>query len=116
MKVNSKLFKDICVLEIDGEIDAEHAAQLKRAIAKSREEKALHFVLDLSDVSFIDSTGLGVLISLMRHLKENHGELRLVGLQDEVRAIFEITRLFRVFDVAASVEAAVQGIQETVKD
>jgi anti-anti-sigma factor len=115
MKVASKLFKDICVLEIDGEIDAEHATQLKKAIAKSREEHAVHFVLDLSHVTFIDSTGLGVLISLMRHLKENGGELRLVALQDEVRAIFEITRLFRVFEIFSNVEEAIQSIQKILE-
>ena len=93
MKVYAKAIGDICFMEVDGEVDAEHAAQLKKAIAKAREDFAKSFVLDLSQVSFIDSTGLGVLISLMRHLHEAGGRLKLVGLRDEVRSIFEITRL-----------------------
>lgn len=112
MKVQAKEFGETCVLEVEGEIDAEHSLQLKRAIAKAREEHLKNFVLDFNHVTFIDSTGLGVLISLMRHLKEHGGELRLVGLQDEVRSIFEITRLFRIFDLCATVEEAVQSIQK----
>ncbi|MFO1464771.1 MAG: STAS domain-containing protein [bacterium] len=112
MKVNAKEFGEICILEIEGEVDAEHAAQLKRAIAKAREDFAKHFVLDLAKVSFIDSTGLGVLISLMRHLNESGGHLKLAGLQDEVRSIFEITRLYKVFDLAPRVEEALKELQK----
>ena len=106
MKINAKGVGDICVLEIEGEVDSEHSAQLKKAIVKAREEYAKHFILDLSGVSFIDSTGLGVLISLMRHMNENAGHLKLAGLQDEVRSIFEITRLYKVFDLCPSAEEA----------
>ncbi|MCC6273647.1 MAG: STAS domain-containing protein [Deltaproteobacteria bacterium] len=108
MKINPKEVGDICILEIEGEVDAEHSAQLKKAIVKAREDYAKHFILNLSGVSFIDSTGLGVLISLMRHLNENGGKLKLAGLQDEVRSIFEITRLYKVFDLCPSAEDALR--------
>jgi anti-sigma B factor antagonist len=110
MKVNTKLVGDICVVEIEGEIDAEHSPQLKRSLAKAQEEKAKNFILDINKVSFLDSTGLGVMISLMRNLKEKGGELRLVGLQDEVRSIFEITRLYKVFHINSTVEDAIRDI------
>lgn len=111
MKVQRKEFGKICLMEIEGEIDAEHAVQLKRALAKAREDFAKSFVLDLKKVAFVDSTGLGVLISLMRQLKEDGGHLRLTGLQDEVRSIFEITRLFRVFDLSPSPQEALKEIK-----
>ncbi len=111
MKIQGKQIADICVLEIEGEVDAEHAPQLKKVLAKAREESAKNFVLDLKKVNFIDSTGLGVLISLMRQLKDMGGRLRLTGLQEEVRSIFEITRLFRVFDISPTVEEALQAIR-----
>jgi anti-sigma B factor antagonist len=115
MKQNSRSLGDICILEIEGEIDAEHSAQLKSAIAKARKDLRKHFILDFNRVSFIDSTGLGVLISLMRHLRENGGELRITGIVDEVRSIFEITRLFKVFELCATVEDAVQDILQKKK-
>lgn len=111
MKIQSKQISDICILELEGEVDAEHAPQLKKSLVMAQEEFAKNFVLDLNKVSFIDSTGLGVMISLMRQLKKAGGKLRLTGLQEEVRSIFEITRLFRVFEISPSVEDAVQAIR-----
>lgn len=112
MKVQKKTVGKVCLIEIEGEVNAEHASQLKKALAQAREESSKNFVLDLSRVSFIDSTGLGILISLMRQLKDDKGKLRLAGLQDEVRSIFEITRLFRVFEISNTVEAALQEMKK----
>jgi anti-sigma B factor antagonist len=56
--------------------------------------------------------GLGVLISLMRQQREKDCELKLTGLQEEVRSIFEITRLFRVFDIVPSVKQAVEFLRQ----
>jgi anti-anti-sigma factor len=113
MKVVRKLIGDVAVFEIEGEIDAEHSVSLKRAMEKSFMENAKHLVLNLEKVGFIDSTGLGVFISLMRKLKERGGEIRLAALQDEVKAIFEITRLYRVFDISRTPEEAIQEIKKT---
>jgi anti-anti-sigma regulatory factor len=52
----------------------------------------------------------------MRNLREQNRQLRIVGLNAEVRSIFEITRLFRVFDLADSVEKAIQNMRATGKD
>jgi anti-sigma B factor antagonist len=111
VKVNQKEISDICLLTIEGEIDAEHAAQFKRALIKARENSAKKFVLDFHQVSFVDSTGLGILISLQRQLKEDGCRLRLAAFQDEVRSIFEITRLYRVFDISKTVEEALKEIR-----
>jgi anti-sigma B factor antagonist len=115
VKVATNIFDDVVVLEVDGVVDAEHCVQLKKAIQKVRGEGIRHFVLDLHKVGFIDSTGLGILISLMRQQRERGCELRLTGLQDEVRAIFEITRLFRVFDITSDVQTAVNDLRQRRK-
>lgn len=113
MKIVRKILGDVAVFEIEGEIDAEHSASLKRALEKSFTENAKHLVLNLEKVGFIDSTGLGVFISLMRKLKERGGEIKLAALQDEVKSIFEITRLYRVFDILRTPEEAIQEIKKT---
>ena len=112
MKVSKRQIANIIVLEIEGEIDAEHSPQFKKTLSKAFEENAKFFILDLKKVSFIDSTGLGILISLMRQLREKQGRLRLTGLQEEVRSIFEITRLFRVFEISQSVDLAIEEIKK----
>lgn len=111
MKTGIKIFENIGVLEVEGVVDAENSGQLKKAIQKARVAGAEHFVLDMQKVGFIDSTGLGVLISLMRQQREQEAELRLTGLQDEVRSIFEITRLFRVFEILPGVPEALEALR-----
>ncbi len=111
MKINSRDIGTIHLLEIEGEADAEHASYLKKFLAKTK-EGAGGVVLDLSRVSFIDSTGLRILISLMRQLKEQHRHLKLAALQDEVRSIFEITRLYKVFELSDTVESAIADLQK----
>ena len=111
MKIRLKEVGDIGLVEVEGEVDAEHSPQLKKTLEKARENKIKYIVLDLKKVSFIDSTGLGILISLMRRLKEEEGHLRLACLQEEVRSIFEITRLYRVFDISESAEDALKKVK-----
>ncbi len=112
MKVTAKNLGNIAILEIEGEIDAEYAPQFKKSLAKLSLERQKKIILDLNKVTFVDSTGLGVMISLMRQLKEQEGELRLVGLQEEVRSVFEITRLYKVFEICSSIEEAVKDIKK----
>ncbi len=112
MKITSKRMADIVILEIEGEIDAEHAPPFKKSLAKLSLECQKKVILDLNKVTFVDSTGLGAMISLMRQLKEQGGELRLVGLQEEVRAVFEITRLYKVFEICSNIEEAVKDIKK----
>ena len=113
MRISQKTIQDIGILSVEGELDAEHSSQFKRALEKVRKAGGVHIILDLHKVSFIDSTGLGAFISLMRKLSEEGGRLRLTGLQDEVRSIFEITRLFRVFDISKDVEQALIDIKQS---
>lgn len=112
MRIHRQEIGRICILEMEGEVDSEHSIQLKRCLVKAREDAFKNFILDFKNVSFIDSTGLGILISLMRHLKEEGGKLRLSGLQDEVRSIFEITRLYRVFELSKTLEEALKEMQK----
>jgi len=63
-------------------------------------------VLDLSAVDFLDSSGLGALVALLKRVEKQGGQLRLAGLQKRVRIVLEITRAARVFDSFASVDEA----------
>ncbi len=110
MKIEQEDRGDISILRLFGDMDAEHSPPLKKKLQGILASGKTKLILDLREVAFIDSTGLGVLISLMRQLKENGGQLKLASLQQEVRSIFEITRLFRVFDLSPDVEGALKGL------
>jgi anti-sigma B factor antagonist len=67
------------------------------------------FVFDFSSVTFLTSAALGMLISLQKHIASKSGQLKLVGLAEELREIFRITRLDQVFDIYRDAEAALNA-------
>jgi anti-sigma B factor antagonist len=98
------------ILPLEGEIDSHISPQIAVALRELINGKPKKLVVDLSKVSYIDSSGLAVLIEGMQKVEFYGGKLYLVGLQENLRAIFESTRLdqaFRIFpDVAAALAAA----------
>ena len=66
------------------------------------ESGVLKVIVDFTDASYIDSSGLGALVSLSRRLRDAGGDLRLVGLSDELRTLFELTRLDALFPLFAT--------------
>lgn len=94
------------VLALEGEIDLHVSPKVKASLAKLIESKPPLLVVDLSRVSYIDSSGLAVLIEGMQNVEEYRGRFALSGLQDSVRPIFEIARLDQVFLIFPHVDAA----------
>jgi len=65
-------------------------------------------ILDLGGITFLDSSGLGALIALLKRTTESGGDIKLVGLRKEVRLVFEITRAYKIFDIFDSTEEALR--------
>jgi anti-sigma B factor antagonist len=94
------------VLPLEGEIDLHVSPRISASLALMIEEKPQNLVVDLSRVSYIDSSGLAVLIEAMQNVAQYDGKFALAGLQDSVRPIFEIARLDQVFRIFPDVDAA----------
>ena len=94
-----------CVVKLAGELDLYNAPQVRNALAKACAESPERVVIDLSEVEFIDSTALGVLIEARRQLKNNKAFL-LAAPGLETRRALEISGLDRHFNVYDSVEEA----------
>jgi anti-sigma B factor antagonist len=92
------------------ELDAGNAAEFKRDIAPLLEAHD-RLVLDLSRLRFVDSSGLGGFISCLRKLNAKDGDLKLCGMSKQVRAVFELVRMHRVFDIRATKEDAVLAFE-----
>ena len=99
------------VVAVRGEIDLATAPQLKQALMKLLDESKTA-VVDLSETSYVDSTGLGVLIGGLKRARELGGDLKLAGLVPRVRRVFAITRIGKVFEIYPSVEEALMGKQD----
>ena len=94
------------VLEVHGDADLHSAPELRERIRGAIDEGANTVVVDLSATTLIDSTALGVLLGGMKRLREQDGQIRLVVPRPEVRRIFEITMLDRIFSLHDSQEEA----------
>ena len=92
------------------ELDASNAGEFKRDIAPLLEANA-KMVLDLSRLRFVDSSGLGAFISCLRKLNAKGGDLKLCGMSKQVRAVFELVRMHRVFDILGTREDAVRAFE-----
>lgn len=84
-------------LPLEGEIDLHVSPRLDRALASMIKKRPAHLRVDLSGVTFIDSSGLAVLIRALQNVKEYGGKLTLSGITADVRPIFEMARLDQLF-------------------
>jgi anti-sigma B factor antagonist len=84
-------------LPLEGEIDLHRSPRVERSLASMIKKKPDRIIVDLSGVTFIDSSGMAVLIRALQNVKEYGGKLSLSGMNDHVRPIFETTRLDQLF-------------------
>lgn len=110
---------DITVENVDGvaiaqvaadELDASNADEFRRDMAPIIEENP-KLALDLSQMRFIDSSGLGAMLSCLRQLTARGGDLKLCGMTKQVRTLFELVRMHRIFDICGTRDEAVRAFQ-----
>lgn len=97
------------VVELRGELDIYTSSILRERLIELIDEGARHVVVDLSQVEFLDSSGLGVLVGALKRLRTADGDLSLVVASDKLLKIFKITALDRVFPLHDTVEAATRA-------
>jgi len=94
------------VFPLEGEIDLHVSPRVAISLGQMVKNKPPKLVVDLSRVSYIDSSGLAVLIETMQGVEEYGGLFALAGMQETVRSIFEIARLDQVFRIFPDVNSA----------
>ena len=90
----------ITVVDISGRITlGEGSALLRKTIRELLEEQRTKIVLNLADVNYIDSSGIGELVSAFTATKKAGGDMKLLHLTKKVHDLLQLTKLFTVFDV-----------------
>ena len=90
-------------------LDAHNSEELKAEMNRLFEGGARDLLVDLKEVRFIDSSGLGFLVSGFKNAPTRQGSLKLCSLQSKVKSMFELTRLQRVFDIYQTVDEALES-------
>ena len=109
MNIATHTQNGIVILEINGRLDAEHAEILKNEFSKLIPANSM-FLLDLSGMDYLDSTGLGAIVFCLKSCGEHGGVLKLANLTDKPRIIFEITRAYKIFDIYDNLDAALAAM------
>ncbi len=93
---------EITVLDVEGQLIVGNRQELKQRVLEELEGGERKFLIDFDRTGYIDSSGLGVLVSLSKKIREQGGELRLANLNEDLRTLFELTKLDTLFQIADS--------------
>ena len=101
---------DVLVVDVEGQLIVGNRQELKQKVLDELENGERKFIVDFEKTGYIDSSGLGVLVSLSKKVRERGGELRLANLNEDLKTLFELTKLDTLFHIADSREAALNGL------
>jgi anti-sigma B factor antagonist len=110
MNMNFKEKNNVAIISVREErVDAHNSDELKDKLKNLFETGSKNILVDLRDVRFIDSSGLGALVSGYKNAITHQGTLKLSTLQPQVKSMFELTRLHRVFDIYPTTQEAMDS-------
>jgi anti-sigma B factor antagonist len=96
----SKDKSGVVVVKVDGQLIVGNRHELKDLIQTALDGGARRLLIDFSGTGYIDSSGLGALVSISKRVREAGGELRLSGLNEDLRSLFELTKLDTLFTIS----------------
>jgi anti-sigma B factor antagonist len=112
MKLNDRIQDDIVILEPKGKImGGPDASLLHDKLHDYIEQNKKKVIIDLSKVDWMNSTGLGILISGLTTIRNNNGELKLANLTKKVQSLLTITKLVSVFEAYDSIDEAIESFK-----
>ena len=112
MKFKSKEVKGVMIIELTGNVmGGPDATALNDQIHKLIDDKKKRIVIDLSDVKFINSSGLAMLIGGLNTMRKSGGEMKLARASEKIETLLEMTKLNTVFDVHKTVNEAVTAFK-----
>jgi anti-sigma B factor antagonist len=110
LKINVRENGDVLILDLNGRITlGEEAASLRDTLKEQIESGRKHILLNLADVSYIDSSGLGQLVSSFATVTSRGGQLKLLNLQKRLHELMQVTKLITVFEVYTTEAAALRS-------
>ena len=106
MSFSIKKQDDVVVVDVEGQLIVGNRQELKQKVLDELERGERKFLIDFSQTGYIDSSGLGVLVSLSKKIREQGGDLRLAGLNEDLQTLFELTKLDTLFAITRTAQEA----------
>jgi len=111
MKLTHEDYEELTVFAVRGDLTSDHVDEFRKSARSKIDASTRDFVIDVSDMEYVDSQGLEALLWLQEAAGENLGQVRLAGTQENVEKILEITRLDTRFDRHHDVDAAIRSLR-----
>lgn len=112
MELNSRKLSNITIIDIIGEIDLYNSNNIKDLILKKIENGENKIIINLERVNYIDSSGIGTLISCNSILMKKRGGLVIENVNDSIKKIFKLTQLDAILKVASNEEEAINLLKK----
>ena len=110
VKLNTRQVGDVSVMDVAGRITlGEGSSALREALKEMVGKNQKKILLNLGEVSYIDSSGIGELVSAFTAVRREGGELKLLNLTKKVHDLLQITKLYTVFDIKDDEAAAIKA-------
>ena len=107
MNINTTQAGKVSKIQLAGRLEAATVPELKAEVQKLVSNNSSQIVLDMAGVTFVDSSGLGALVASLRTVNKVDGDIRIANLTPDVRSIFELTRMHRLFEIYPSSDVAI---------
>jgi anti-sigma B factor antagonist len=102
----SKHSSGVLMVQVEGQLIVGNRQELKNTVQEALEHGERKFLVDFTRTGYIDSSGLGALVSISKKVREQGGELRLAGLNEDLRSLFELTKLDTLFAITDTPDQA----------
>lgn len=108
MQLDVEYRDQIAICRVNGDLDSSNSTELVEVLDREVARGMNRLVLDLTKMAYIDSSGLGALVKVLKKTRLVAGDVKLCGLEPEVRKVLELTRLDKIFDISRTVDEAVK--------
>jgi anti-sigma B factor antagonist len=100
------------IIDVNGEMDLYNSYKLKELVMKMLEKKVRRFIINLEDVDYIDSSGIGALIYICSTIKKMNLRLIITNIHGSVKKVIELTKLMGYFPITNSIEEAILQMED----
>ncbi len=114
MNITNSQYGKVDVVKLPQRLVMENAMAIRKDLQQLIATGHNYLVLDLGNVSFVDSSGLSVLVSALKAAHKTSGRVVLLNLTDDVRALIELTRMHEVFPIFADEQAAIDHLNQEI--
>jgi anti-sigma B factor antagonist len=109
VEISEEKINEICLLKLKGRLDFQSAKKIKEYVNLLAKKKLINIIIDMEHIYFIDRLGIGSLVACLHLIKQSGGDIKIVSLQEKIRMIFELTRIYRIFKIFNDLETAVKN-------